>query len=88
MATTIFLELVTPDGSIFSGDVKSILAPSTNGLFQILYDHAPYITTLGTGLVTLELANGSPKRFQIQSGVAEVVDNKMMILAEKISEAV
>ena len=52
-----YLEIVTPEKKIFQGEVSSVQLPGTNGLFQVLKNHAPIISTLTTGFVKVRLAD-------------------------------
>ena len=80
------LEIVTPEARVFSGEVKSVQVPGTMGSFQVLYNHAPIISTLGRGKVKLEKQNGEEVTYNTEDGVVEVMNNKAIILVEKIHE--
>ena len=77
------LEIVTPDKKIYSGEIKAILAPGSDGLFEILNNHAPLISTLGKGTVKVIEEDDTEKLFEIDKGVLEVNRNKIILLAEK-----
>lgn len=76
-----FLEIITPDSKVFEGEVISATFPGSNGSFQILDNHAPIISSLAKGSVTYVTKAGS-NSIQIDGGVVEVVNNKMILLAE------
>lgn len=89
------IEIVSPEGKIFTGSAKAIQLPGTNGLFQILDSHAPMISTLKAGQLKLDITNTNSEgleRFQklntgqyvfnIKGGVAEVLDNKVIVLID------
>ncbi|MEM7656054.1 MAG: hypothetical protein AAF399_08000 [Bacteroidota bacterium] len=78
------LEIVTPDAKLFAGVVSSVTVPGSRGSFQVLYNHAAIISTLGKGKVKLVKANGTDVNFTMEDGVIEVLDNKAIILLEKI----
>ena len=78
------IEIVTPEASVYSGEATAALFPGSGGLFQILYDHAPLIATLGNGRLKLDLPDGSIHEMQIEGGVVEVMKNKVIVLAEKV----
>jgi F-type H+-transporting ATPase subunit epsilon len=78
-----YLEILTPDKKVFSGEVSSVHVPGVNGQFQVLDHHAAIISTLGAGLVIVREAN-TKKEFNIDGGVVEVLDNKVIVLAETI----
>ncbi len=78
------LEIVSPDRKVYSGEVKSVSAPGIEGGFQILSNHAPYVTTLGIGKVKIEETGGNSIVYAISGGIFEVNKNKATILAESI----
>jgi len=81
----LFVELVTPAGKVFEGEANAVQLPGVLGSFQILLNHAPLISALGKGLVKIDLEKES-KTFQITDGIVEVLDNKVAILVESVSE--
>jgi F-type H+-transporting ATPase subunit epsilon len=78
------LEIVTPDERIYSGEVRLVKVPGTNGSFEILKNHAPIISTLGKGKVKVIEEDDTEKFFDIQKGVIEVNKDKIILLAEKV----
>ncbi|MFK7923375.1 MAG: ATP synthase F1 subunit epsilon [Bacteroidia bacterium] len=81
------LEIATPERQVFSGSVQSVLVPGTMGSFQVLYNHAPIISTLGKGKVKIVQEDGEEVAFVAQDGVIEVLNNKAIILLEKVIES-
>jgi F-type H+-transporting ATPase subunit epsilon len=77
------LEILTPDKKVFEGDVTSVTVPGTLGSFQILRGHAPIISTLEDGTVIIKSAAGE-ETFNIKGGVVEVLNNKIIVLAEAV----
>ena len=75
-------ELVSPEKLLFSGDVESVVAPGADGQFTVLANHAPVMTTLKPGVVTIALASGSEKLF-VRGGFADVNGKGFTILAEQ-----
>ena len=47
------LEVVSPEATLFSGEVNSVAVPGTNGAFQMLDNHAPIVSLLGPGKVKI-----------------------------------
>ena len=47
------LEIVSPEATLFSGEVESVIVPGTTGSFQMLNNHAPIVSTLKEGTVTI-----------------------------------
>lgn len=80
----IHLEIVTPGRIVFAGDVKSFTAPGSEGSFQILRNHAPFISTIIPGSVKFTSADGETKNFVTSGGTVEVHNNKITMLAESI----
>lgn len=79
------LEILTPDKIVYEGDVTSLTVPGTMGSFQILSDHAPIISTLDQGSITVQSIQKGIETFSVKSGVVEVLDNKVMVLVEGLS---
>jgi len=79
-----YLEIVTPDEDIFQGEVTYATFPGTDGSFQILNNHAPMISTLGTGVVRYKQEKEKEQSVEVEGGVVEVLNNKAVLLAEKI----
>jgi F-type H+-transporting ATPase subunit epsilon len=78
------LEILTPDKKIFEGEVRSVTVPGTMGSFEILNNHAPIISTLDDGKLTVRTA-GKEEVFMVKGGVVEVLNNNVMVLAEAAS---
>ncbi len=76
------LEITSPDKQIFSGDVELVQLPGSDGLFEILNNHAPMIAALGPGRAKVQDAAGQLQYFDIKGGVCEVLENKITVLAE------
>lgn len=74
------LEIISPEKKLFSGDASSVTVPGSSGMFQVLNNHAPIISTLKKGTVKVETAEGE-KSFEINGGVVEVLNNKVVVLA-------
>ncbi|HAH22181.1 MAG TPA: ATP synthase F1 subunit epsilon [Prolixibacteraceae bacterium] len=78
------LEIITPDKLIYSGEVKLVQLPGTVGSFEILKNHAPIISTLEKGKIKIEEQNGQVLFFEIDGGIVENKDNKIIVLVESI----
>ncbi len=90
------LEIVTPEATLFSGEVESVAVPGINGEFQMLKDHAPIVSLLGKGTVKIygdiKLGKEVKDKFTtgeknatllaINSGTIEMNDNKVIVLAD------
>jgi F-type H+-transporting ATPase subunit epsilon len=77
------LEIITPDRQVFAGEVTSAQFPGTDGLFEVLNNHAPLISALKAGDITVTSATGR-EAFHIAGGVVEVLRNNVIVLAEAV----
>lgn len=75
-------ELVSPEKLLFSGDVESVVAPGAEGQFTVLKDHAPVMTTLKSGVVTVAGGDGKVEKLFVRGGFADVSATGFTILAE------
>jgi len=76
-------ELVTPDRLVMSDDVYMVVVPGTEGESGIMTGHAPYMTTLRDGDVTVyRSAGASPEKIAVTGGFAEVSERGLTVLAE------
>ena len=76
------LELITPEKKVFQGEVNSVQLPGTNGKFEVLNNHAPIISTLTKGNVRVIDSNNKTELFEINGGVIEMQNNRIIVLAE------
>ena len=90
-----YIDIVSPETTLFSGEIQSITVPGTKGSFQILNQHAPIVSTLTKGKVKIQgelnlseevrekiiLENDGHYYFPINSGVIEMRNNKIVLLA-------
>ncbi|MFS4468807.1 F0F1 ATP synthase subunit epsilon [Maribacter sp. 2210JD10-5] len=90
-----YLEIVSPEATLFSGDVTSVTVPGINGEFQLLSNHAPIVSLLQQGKVKIEgniaIDEAHENKFakedgktilSIGSGTIEMKDNKVIVLAD------
>ncbi len=75
-------ELVSPERLLFGGDVESVVVPGTEGEFTVLKDHAPLMSTLKPGVVTVTEAGAKETRLFVRGGFADVAPTGLTILAE------
>ncbi|MCL9809599.1 F0F1 ATP synthase subunit epsilon [Flavobacterium luminosum] len=91
------VEIVSPEATLFSGEVTSVAVPGVNGEFQMLNNHAPIVSLLGSGNVkivgsNIKIAKEFVSKFNkvneqtywlpINSGTIEMNDNKIIVLAD------
>lgn len=79
-------ELVTPARLERSESVHMVTVPGAEGEFSVLEGHAPFMSTLRDGPVTIYASAGSPPEIiNVEGGFAEVGDNGLTILAERVA---
>jgi F-type H+-transporting ATPase subunit epsilon len=76
------IDIISPDKKLYSGNAQSVRFPGTNGSFGILKNHAPVISTLQKGTIYLVSENNEKLSFDIKGGVVEVLNNKVIVLAD------
>jgi len=79
---TLKLEIVTPQGLIFKGDVKSVTFPGEEGEFGVLPKHASLLSLLKPGVIEFEKADGSKESIVINWGHVKVDENKATVLVD------
>src|ERR1700687_2907511 len=79
-------ELVSPEKLVFSGEVEQVDVPGAEGDFGVLAGHAPMVTTLRPGILTVHGAGGA-QRIVVLGGFAEVSAEGLTVLAD-VAEAV
>lgn len=75
------LDILTPDKALFSGEVESVILPGSKGQFEILKNHAAIVSSLDKGSVRVKTTDGKTQVFEVNGGVVEVLDNKIVVLA-------
>jgi len=80
------LSILTPDKELFSGEITAVNVPGIKAPFQVLNNHAPIVSSLEKGEVTVKTSAGSEETFSIESGFIEVLNNNISILAQPVKE--
>lgn len=75
------LTILTPERNIFNGEADLVQLPGSDGLFEILKNHAPMIASLKKGKIKVE-NNNDLQYFEINGGVVEVLNNRVLVLAD------
>lgn len=75
------LDIITPEGGIFSGKVKSVVLPGVEGEFGVLPGHTDVLTLLQTGVIEFESENGRRELVAVDSGYVKVDNAKVDVLA-------
>lgn len=78
----LFLEIVTPEGLVFSGEVKSVQLPGSEGELGVLPRHASLITLLKAGVIEIVDLNNKKELVAINWGYLKVDEEKTSILAD------
>ncbi len=76
------IEIVTPHEKIYRGSGSSVSLPGSLSSFQVLYNHAPIVSSLDTGITKVLDKGGEKMIFATGSGFAEVRQNKVSVLVE------
>lgn len=79
---TLKLDIVTPEGSIFSNDVKSITLPGSEGEFGVLPGHVGVVTTLNAGVIEIETKDDKKEMVAVNWGYAKVDEKSVDVLAD------
>lgn len=83
MAEGLKLEIVSPERLLVSEVVQSVTVPGTEGYFTVMFDHAPFMTTLRSGFITVTKDNGHAEIYFVRGGFADVSTEGLTILAEE-----
>lgn len=75
--------VISPEASMFEGDADAVTAPAFDGDVGILPNHAPFMTLLGNGRLTVRRGE-TVSRFSIRGGFLQVVDNRVRVVAEHV----
>ncbi|MCS7001015.1 MAG: ATP synthase F1 subunit epsilon [Bacteroidota bacterium] len=86
-ATHLQIEIVTPQGTIYSGSAQAVSLPGGLAPFQVLVNHAPIISTLELGALVVLDSDGIEHVFAVTGGFVEVKHNHVSVVAEEIYRA-
>lgn len=75
-------QILTPEGTLFDGEVTGVKLPGTLGSFEVKTMHANIMSTLEVGEVIVRKSTGEEEQYAITGGFVEVVDNTLNLLAE------
>ena len=76
------LEILSPEKTLFTGEIDSVIFPGSQGKFQILNNHAPIISSLSQGNIDYKI-NSITNQVEIKRGIVEVLKNKISALIEQ-----
>jgi F-type H+-transporting ATPase subunit epsilon len=83
MARSLLVEVVTPDATIFSGEVESVIATAPDGELGVLPMHAPLVAQLGSGQLRLKrVGTDTPLVYETSGGYLQVAEDKALVLTD------
>ena len=82
MADSFNFELVSPERLLVSGSVSEVVIPATEGEMTVMANHAPTMTTIKPGIVTVKTADGKKDRYVVFGGFADIIRTGCTLLAE------
>ena len=84
MAHTFTLAILTPEKTVFEGEVEYVQVPGTEGYLGVLANHAALVTALAAGTLTVRHAGGREEVWQVEGGFFEVSNNRATVLADSV----
>lgn len=82
MAESFQFELVSPERLLVSEQVQSVIIPGADGQMTVLADHAPVMTNVQPGVVTVKPLTGADERYVVFGGFADILPSGCTLLAE------
>ena len=76
------VKIIKPDSTLYDGPATLIQLPGTGGLFELLENHAPIISSLAAGMIRLQAEGHEEKSFEIKAGVVKGQQNDILILVQ------
>ncbi|KQQ11941.1 ATP synthase F0F1 subunit epsilon [Methylobacterium sp. Leaf123] len=80
---TFHFDFVGPERTLYSGEVEAVQLPGSEGEMTVLPGHAPVLTTLKVGVITVTETTGNGKRIYVQGGFADIGPKSVTVLAER-----
>ncbi len=80
---TLRLEIYTPNGALFNGEVTSVTVPGTKGVFTVMYNHGAIISSLTEGKIKYTI-DEKISTIEVLGGFAEVKNNVVTVCLETI----
>ena len=75
--------VISPERALFEGDALAVTAPAFDGMVGILPHHAPLLTLLGTGRLTVRQEGNSASSFRVAGGFLQVVGDSVRVVADR-----
>ena len=82
MADSFNFELVSPEKLLLSARVTEVVLPATEGEMTVMANHAPFMTTIRPGVVTVKAEDGTVSKFVVFGGFADILPSGCTLLAE------
>ncbi|MBZ7928492.1 F0F1 ATP synthase subunit epsilon [Campylobacter sp. RM10532] len=76
------IEIITPMGVIYEGDIKSVTLPGSEGEFGVLKNHAALVSSLKSGIIDIEKNDSNHELIAIDAGHVKVDEDKTSVLAK------
>jgi F-type H+-transporting ATPase subunit epsilon len=76
------LQILTPNGKTYSGEVIGVQMPGITGSFEVLNNHAPLVSALKAGKIKILVNKTQNDFFQIEEGFVEVLNNQVTVMVE------
>jgi F-type H+-transporting ATPase subunit epsilon len=87
MATPFHLSVLTPEKTVFDGEVEYVEVPGSDGYLGVLAHHAALVTALAPGTLTVRQVGGSELKLGVTGGFFEVSNNNATVLADRVETA-
>ena len=87
MATPFGLSILTPERSVFEGQVEYVEVPGMEGYLGVLAHHAALVTALAPGTLRVRTVGGNEETWQVSGGFFEVSINRATVLADGVEAA-
>lgn len=86
MPSSFEFQILTPEKVFYSGQISSLIAPGMEGYFGVLAHHAPLIARSTGGRLKIRDAQDNKRFFRVASGIAEVLNNRVVFLTKEAEE--
>jgi F-type H+-transporting ATPase subunit epsilon len=83
---TLTVAVISPERVLYEGEARGVVVPAFDGEVGILPLHAPLTTLLGTGTLRIDAPAGE-RRFRIEGGFLQVVDDQVRVVTERAEAA-
>jgi F-type H+-transporting ATPase subunit epsilon len=87
VAGVLEVAVVTPEGAAFRGSASQVVVPGHDGQVAFLPGHCAFLGALGVGTLRVDLGDGAVRRFLLDGGVVQVLEDRVTVLAERVTPA-